>query len=301
MLRRAYEGPADLDLLQRFNAAAFAATDGCGYLHPGDIAHRLFNGNRFFQPSDVLVVWEDSAGVAGWVLIAPRHAGFDAQVRPNLRGGTFERSILAEARDTTIEVMRQREIAGERLVTDAFRCDTVRSDLLVELGWEPAGGEPWVLNRVSLSEAEEPAVATGYRIRTVRGPEEAGLVAAVHSASFGSVWTEDLYRGVMTAPGYDPGREFVVEAPDGTLAAFTVTWHDEENRVGLFEPVGTHPAHRRRGLGRAMLLFAMRRMAAAGMTHALVVNEGDNDGSRALYRSCGFEPWHLIDDYTIGV
>ncbi|MCL1693447.1 MAG: GNAT family N-acetyltransferase [Actinomycetia bacterium] len=85
---------------------------------------------------------------------------------------------------------------------------------------------------------------------------------------------------------------------DGTLAAFTVTWHDHLNRTGLFEPVGTHPGHRRRGLGKALLLFAMKAMAAEGMEYATVVNEGANEASRALYASVGFSPWHLLDGYT---
>ena len=301
MKRRPYGGPADLDLLAAFNAEAAAATGGCGYLHPGDIAHRLYNGNRRYRPADVLVVWEDAGGVAGWALAAPAYAGFDVQIRPDLRGGAFERSVLEEASDVTTALIRRDGLDATRLVTDAFRCDAARSGLLTELGWQAVGGEPWVLNRADLADAGEPVLPRGYRIRTVRGPEEAGRVAALHAASFGSTWTEELYRAVMASPGYDPGREFVVEASDGALAAFTVTWHDDVNGLGLFEPVGTHPDHRRRGLGKALLWFAMRRMAAAGLTHALVVNEGDNEGSRSLYRSCGFEPWHLLDDYSIAL
>ena len=34
------------------------------------------------------------------------------------------------------------------------------------------------------------------------------------------------------------------------------------------------------------------------MTLKTVANEGTNEASRKLYRSCGFEPWHLIDDYS---
>ena len=50
MRRRSYRGDADVALLQAFNAEAIAATGGCGYVHPGDIAHRLFNGCKLFDP-----------------------------------------------------------------------------------------------------------------------------------------------------------------------------------------------------------------------------------------------------------
>lgn len=59
MRRRSYEGGADVALLQAFNAESIAATNGCGYLHPGDIAHHLFYGNRDFDPTNLLTIWED--------------------------------------------------------------------------------------------------------------------------------------------------------------------------------------------------------------------------------------------------
>ena len=129
-------------------------------------------------------------------------------------------------------------------------------------------------------------------MRTVRGIEEAGTVGELHMAVFpGSGWTEYFHRRYMQSPGYSADHEFVVETADGRLAAFTVTWHDETNRTGLFEPVGTHPDHRRRGLGRALLYTVMHRMASHGLVHALVQNEGSNPASERLYQACGFVEW----------
>jgi ribosomal protein S18 acetylase RimI-like enzyme len=102
----------------------------------------------------------------------------------------------------------------------------------------------------------------------------------------------------MESPGYAPEREFVAEAPDGSLVAFTVTWHDPLNRTGLLEPVGTHTDHRRRGLARALIAHAMTKMKEAGMTSAIVVNHPANEAARSLYGSCGFSSWKRIDDYT---
>ena len=71
MKRRTYTGEADLKLLQDFNAAAIAATDHCGYLHPGDIPHHLFNGNNKYDPAELMTIWEDDQGVAAWLLANP--------------------------------------------------------------------------------------------------------------------------------------------------------------------------------------------------------------------------------------
>jgi mycothiol synthase len=101
----------------------------------------------------------------------------------------------------------------------------------------------------------------------------------------------------MVSPGYDPARELVAETNDGELAAFAVTWYDELNRTGLLEAVGTHPDHQRKGLGKAVVRFAAHHMAAAGMEFAIVANFESNVASGALYRSAGFDPWHVLDGY----
>lgn len=298
MRRRHYRGEADVALLGAFNSAAIRETAHCGFLHPGDIAHHLFNGNRLFDPAEMLTIWETGGEVAAWVLVGPRHRGFDAQVRPDLRGGGFEREVLQYARSRTVELMRRHGLEADELYVQVYRCDTPRARLLTDLGWERDTEPPWLLNRARLDRMPEPDPPPGYTLRAAHGLEEAAALAEVHAASFGSTWTPELYRRVMQSPGYSPDRELVAQAADGTLAAFTVTWHDQPNRTGLFEPVGTHRDHRRRGLGRGLLLFGMRRMADAGMDRATVGNEGTNAASRGLYRSCGFEPWHQLDGYV---
>jgi mycothiol synthase len=297
MIRRTYTGEADLELLQDFNAAAIAVTDHCGYLHPGDIPHHLYNGNKCYPPAEVMTIWDDDQGVAAWLLVGPRHKSYDAQVRPDLRGSDFEREVLEYADERTVELMHRYDIPGDCIYADAFRGDTARSELLAALGWEPDNELPYVLNRTEISTIVVPALPEGYSFRSANGIEEAAALAEVHNAAFGVGWTPELYRQVIESPGYAPERELVIQAPDGTFAAFTVTWYDHLNRIGLFEPVGTHKDHRRRGFGRAIMLYGMQQMAAAGMEVATVANFGDNEAARGLYQACGFKPWHVLDGY----
>ncbi|MEA2026542.1 MAG: GNAT family N-acetyltransferase [Chloroflexota bacterium] len=298
MRRRSYEGDADLELLQAFNAASIAATGGCGYVHPGDIAHHLFYGNRRFDPADLTTIWEDESGVAAWVLAHPTYRSYDIQLRHDLRGGAFERHVLEFADTRIVEVMRANGVESDVIVGDAFRCDLARITLLNKMGWKRDDDPPYIINRALITDIRKAEVPDGYTIRPVAGVEEAAAVAAVHLAAFpGAGWTEELYRYVMESPGYDPARELVAETADGTLAAFAVTWYDELNRTGLMEAVGTHVDHRQIGLGRAIVCFAAHHMAAAGMEYATVANSESNAASSALYRSAGFEPWHVLDGY----
>jgi ribosomal protein S18 acetylase RimI-like enzyme len=98
----------------------------------------------------------------------------------------------------------------------------------------------------------------------------------------------------MESPGYDPQRELLVVAPDGSLAGFCVTWPDHINRVGYFEPVAVHPDHRRRGVGRTLLRAGMQLMKSWGMEWAEVMYEVSNPGSGRLYRGEGFADVHQL-------
>jgi ribosomal protein S18 acetylase RimI-like enzyme len=194
--------------------------------------------------------------------------------------------------------MRRHGIETDRMVGKAFRCDLVRIDSLTELGWAPDDALPYVINRARIADLAEPAIPDGYSIRSATGAEEAAALAGVHGAAFPSAhWTPELYRYVMESPGYDASRELVAVAADGSFAAFAMTWHDEVNRTGLLEGVGTHPDHQQRGLGRAVVTYAAHRMAAAGMEFAIVANSMRNEAAGALYRSAGFEPWHVLDGF----
>jgi mycothiol synthase len=298
MNKRQYRGEADLALLQDFNSAAIAVTDHCGYLHPGDIAHHLFSGNRSYDPAEITTIWEDDLGVAAWLMADLSHKSFDLQVRPDLRGNEFEREVVQYAENRTLELMRRHDRDAKQLYADAFRGDAARIDALKALGWELEPGMPYVLNRVYIPRELAPVLPEGFSFRSARGIEDAGALTDVHIGAFNSRWTPESYRKLMQTPGYAPERELVVEAPDGTFAAFCIIWFDRPNRIGLFEPVGTHKDYWRRGLGRALLLYGMQQMAAEGMTSASVAHFGDNEAARGLYQSCGFRPWHLEDSYA---
>lgn len=298
MEKRKYSGETDLKLLQEFNAKAIAITDHCGYLHPGDIPHHIYNGNKYYDPAELMTIWEDEHGLAAWLLVNVRFKGFDAQLRPDLRGGDLEREVLGIAYERTVELINKFEIECDHVYADAFRGDTARIQVLEELGWESDGEVPYVLTRTEINSSTVPDLPDGFTFRSATGHEDAGALAEVHNAAFSSNWTPELYRYVMESPGYEPLRELVIQAPDGTFAAFCVIWFDHLNRTGLFEPVGTHKDYRRRGFGRNIMMYGLQKMAAAGMKYATVAHFGDNEAARRLYETCGFEPWYLQDGYT---
>ena len=94
-------------------------------------------------------------------------------------------------------------------------------------------------------------------------------------------------------PAYRADLDCVVIAPDGSVAAYTLAWLDALNGVGELEPVGTHVDHQRRGLGRAVNVYALHRLREEGATSALVACRGDEayPAPCKLYESVGFREW----------
>ncbi|NBE57062.1 GNAT family N-acetyltransferase [Streptomyces sp. YC537] len=206
--------------------------------------------------------------------VHPGHAGLvDAVIDwYDATAAGLERTVLPSAADA---------FALERWAAHGYTAD------LAALGEH---GSWTQLNERDLTDVAPPRLPDGYRFRTAdeAGPE---ATAAAHAAAWGSsTYTADTYRGVRRAPGYRGDLHLLVEAADGTMAASTVLWLDEPNRTAEFEPLGTHPEHRRRGLARAMLLHGMRLARAAGATQATVACLGapGHPQARELYHGTGF-------------
>ncbi len=127
-----------------------------------------------------------------------------------------------------------------------------------------------------------------YRVRPLDGPVDPPVLADGYTIRSGGR-DDELYVSMHPAPTYRRELHFVAVAPDGTAAAWCVVWHDEANRIGLFEPVGCAEAHRRRGLASAVMTAGLVALQRLGATHALVGTGGGNDPAIRLYDSLGFE------------
>jgi mycothiol synthase len=292
---RPYRGAGDLAAMQHLNMAAVAEAGDLGYLHPGDIAHRLYNGLRRFDLADVVRLWDDDGGLAAWATLWPHLGGFDVQAR--LDRADLLPALFGWAVATLPDMVVAARGRCDLLITDVFAGDGPREEALRGLGFGPTERGYCVTVR----DLERPLTADlpgGFAVRSAAGPEDAAGLAAVHAAAFGSSWTAQEYADLMRSPGYDPSREFVAVAPDGRFGAFCVVWFDDVNRTGLFEPVGTAEGFRRLGLGRAVMAAGIARMRVAAMERAVVWHDRDNPGAAALYAAAGFRKRHDIVEWT---
>ncbi len=283
---RPYTGLADLWEMRRFLSQSRQITGLAPLWHPGDASWRLFLQSRDGDPAQNMNLWYaggELAGFSGFYVYPTGRCGLDVQCSPQVRP-------LAEAMLDWAE-QRWSNVPGGRLVCDSGVCELDSSfiDSLERRGFQAAGDRPAALLLTAALEPGLPAVSLpeGFAAGSLAGAEQAGERATVHRAAFESQrMTTQAYERLMSWPGYRPELDWVVRAADGAIAAYAQAWLDEANRCAEFEPVGAHPALRGRGLGRAVLQFAMRRLFDLGM-HRVVVGPVEAE-LEPFYRSAGF-------------
>ncbi|MBN2171755.1 MAG: GNAT family N-acetyltransferase [Candidatus Krumholzibacteriota bacterium] len=244
-------------------------------------------------------LWEDAGRLVavlnteapGWAIL---------QVHPRHRSLALEAAMLdvAEA-----ELPRPRRTGGRpRLVVWADSGDDVRRALLAARGFVHEGVAEFQRRRPLSRPVPDVPVAAGYAVRAMRGPEDHRARAA---ASWRAFHPDDLpeafpgagwYANIERAPLYRPDLDLVAEAPDGAIAAFATVWFDPVTQTGAFEPVGTAPEHRRRGLGKAVIAEGLRRLKDLGAETAHVGSYGEP--AHSLYASMGFTEYDVSEGWV---
>ncbi|MDR6287743.1 MULTISPECIES: GNAT family N-acetyltransferase [Inquilinus] len=156
-----------------------------------------------------------------------------------------------------------------------------------------AGGDDgsWVqFNARALTDVPDPVLPEGFRFRTAVDVPAADAVKAHRDAWQSASLTEAAFARVQRTWPYRADLHVLIAAPDGTLAATAIIWLDEATQTAEFEPVGTHPDFRRRGLGTALQLHGMHLARAAGANRMLVACLGApaHPAARTLYHGVGF-------------
>lgn len=226
--------------------------------------------------------------------------------RPAARSDALDALVVAWA------ASRARELAEPgaeiSLRTEARDPETRRRISLARLGFVAQPGGALRLVR-SLTEplASSPTPA-GYRIRPLASAELSDYLALVRELFPHATrlpLTEGRRRALMADAAYTPELDLVAEDATGALAGFChcALRPDERERLGRragwVELIGAAPAHRRAGLGRALLLAGLRALADNGADQALLTVRADNASARALYAAEGFTPLFTERTYTL--
>jgi ribosomal protein S18 acetylase RimI-like enzyme len=291
---RPYEGPQHLEALQRLAREVWrldrTAVDVGGTV--GELAWGM--GGLVPDAEWAGRTWHRNGDIVGWATLTRAPVVISRPGETMERPDTLDWQVHPRHADVLDGVLDwgESEGAGDSLATSARPANVAAIALLERRGFVPDEEAAWtLLNSRPLGDVGEPVLPAGFRLETMAEIGDVAGRVAVHRAAWeGSRMTVERYELIMRTPPYAPELDCVVQAPDGELVASALAWFDPELALGELEPVGTHVAHRQRGLGRAVNLFALQRLRDAGATEAIVACRGDDDYPipKRLYTSVGF-------------
>ncbi len=283
---RPYRGDDDLRRMLALCGAAHRDLTHGEYYHLGDVIWQLFRADVGATAS--VRLWEDGDGnLRGFAM--PDNGVVVLQMHPATRGDDrLEDAMLAWAEAACRE--QPRDGATPVLETDAFDDDTQRLAVLTRRGYERVADGPTLLRFHQPLGMPPPApqLPRGFTVRHVVEADFAERVALHREVWTNSRVTVESYRRMRAVMGYLPDLDIVAAAPDGTLASYCICWYDSESRTGLYEPVGTRPAFRGQGIGKAVIVEGLRRLRAHGARLAIVQTYEGNSAAIRLYTSAGF-------------
>ncbi|MFI6460489.1 GNAT family N-acetyltransferase [Streptomyces sp. NPDC050528] len=92
-------------------------------------------------------------------------------------------------------------------------------------------------------------------------------------------------------------RDFILLEHDGALRGYALPVHISGEDHASLLALGVFPEFQGKGLGRALLIDALRRSKATGARRMNLVVRPDNAPARHLYEACGFRDVGFVKDY----
>ena len=243
---------------------------------------------------------DDASAPIGYVHVArsdtfsPRHWAFGLVVRPECRGGDTARSLL------DVAVAHVASQGGGSALLWIFDPSPDDDALAAATGFE---AERDVLQmRASLPLGEEPLIPAGIEIRDFEPGRDDAEWLAVNNRAFGNHpeqggWIEETLRRRMAEPWFDPSL-FLLALDSRGIAGFN--WckvhegHGRDPALGEIFVIGVDPRAQGTGLGRALALAGLARLASRGIRTGMLFVAADNVAARSLYEQLGFTV-HRVD------
>lgn len=235
---------------------------------------------------EVTTLWETPAGELAAVLNPEGMGEAHLQVHPRLVTAGLIEEMIAVAEGS---LARRMDDGRHRLSVWVHEYDRLQQDVVTRLGYERGDWPEYHRRRRLAGPIPETHLAEGYVVRSLGSSEELPARSWASWRAFHPNEPDEAYEGwewyrnIQRQPLYRRDLDIVAVAPDGAIAGFTTLWYDDVARDGYFEPVGVMPEHQQRGLGKAVMTEAMRRIQAMGAT--LVTVGGYSGAANALYSS----------------
>jgi mycothiol synthase len=150
--------------------------------------------------------------------------------------------------------------------------------------------------RVPLPLAETAKFPTTIELRTFAPGRDEDAWLEVNNRAFGNHpeqggWVRATLARRMAEPWFDPSLFILAFDAAGLAGSNWLKVHepnDRDRRIGEIFVIGVDPGHQGLGLGRALAVEGLARLAARGIDTGMLFVAKENTGALALYRALGF-------------
>ena len=248
--------------------------------HVGDLHWRLRPQPGKSPERDIRLWYYDQALLA-FAWFDPPNSG-DLQCHPHSDKALLEPMLL-----TWLE-QQAKEQGFLDFTVGVFSNDTQRERLLKRRGYCPQSSALCHMLRSLSTPITAVPLPQGYSIHCA-APEDLDSLATTVALAFGSPpKPTSAYLSVRAGWAYHNTLDLVVRCDRGQVVAFCLAWLDENNHVGLLEPVGCHPEHQCRGLASALIATVLETLRQAGASRTVVYPNSEDFAACRLYTKCGF-------------
>jgi ribosomal protein S18 acetylase RimI-like enzyme len=263
---------------------AYAVLEACNLGPWFELAFEQFRDWWWPSYAGIWVAEED--GIVGYS--TARGEGVEAYVLPASRRRGIGSGLLAVAEEL---------VEGPLIEATTRRDEPAAAPFLAGHDYERAY-ETWVMQLDLDEEIPPPAWPEGLNPRTFRAPEAESVkelldLAYAEEPDFTKRPFAEWKRFMLGDPSFEPDSWFVVETPDGSLAAAALNWKE-----GFIKDLIVHPEHRRRGLGAALLRHTFRHFQAQGAERVTLKTDSRNTSQAwRLYEREGMRTIRTLDEW----
>jgi mycothiol synthase len=251
-----------------------------------------------FWLQDIITLWEMKGQIVA--MLNPEGIGEAFfQIHPAFRADVPLAEMLNVAET---KLSKTNEAGKTELVVWVNAADEAAKTLFTEWGYARSKWNAEHMRRRFFTQPVPDSLPkSGYSVRALGDESELPARSWLSWKAFHPDEPDEKYQGwewyenVQRVPLYRRDLDIVAVADDGELAAFCTVWFDDVTRTAVFEPVGTHPNHQKRGLGKAVMSEGLRRAQKLGATLAAVSSY--STGAHALYGSMGFTEFDLLEPW----
>jgi GNAT superfamily N-acetyltransferase len=289
---RAFDLDRDLAAVLAHVSHSRARGDAGAIFHPGGLQWWL---RRVGRAGFDVAVQSDGDDVVGFAL----RDGSDVIVQGDAMHAADRIALLA-----WLESRAHRTDERELFLSVAEDDEDLRRAVIAR-GYAPTDRYGYELVHDLATQPAEPVLPAGFEVRSLT-PGLADAYIELHRAAWSrpaapSTYDRHQHDAVTAMPDFRYDLTPIVANADDALAAYCISWWDPGSAAVEIEPLGTHPAFRRKGLANAIVHEVLRRSWALGARYVLVWGTSGNPEAKALYLSAGLRPRRVLRDHRLAL